>query len=130
VPTSRHDLEETLGAAMTRSSELIVAAKRSCEEARLRRLRSRAHLLYIRLEGEVNGQEVTAVVRTDCSISADTPLFKQAQLVAALKDSFDEGRIIASLSDGPLSAALTLTRACDRVTAMEMPLAYIRALRP
>jgi hypothetical protein len=128
VSTSHQDLEETLGAAMTRSSELIVAARRTCEEARLQRFHSRAHLLYVRLEGEVNGQAVTAVVRTDCSIAADRVLLKQAQLVAALKDSFDDGRIVASLSDGPLSAALTLTRACDRVTTMEMPLAYSRAL--
>jgi hypothetical protein len=109
-----------LTAAMNRSSDLILAARRTCEEARCTRLASRGHLLFVRLEGEVNGQAVRAVVRTDSSISADARLLEQAQLVAALEDTFDDGHIVASLQSGPLTSALTLTRACDRVTTMEM----------
>lgn len=113
-------LKEMLSAAMTRSSSLIVAAKRNCKEAQGTRLASRGHLLFVRLEGEVNGQAVRAVVRTDSSISADAALLEQARLVAALEDTFDDGHIVASLDSGPLTSALTLTRACDRVTTMEM----------
>jgi hypothetical protein len=105
---------------MIRSSNLIVVAKRTCEEARSTRLASRGHQMFVRLEGEVNGQAVRAVVRTDSSISADARLLEQAQLVAALEDTFDDGHIVASLQSGPLNSALTLTRACDRVTNMEM----------
>jgi hypothetical protein len=93
-----------LKAAMTHSSDLIVAAQRTCEEARRTRLSSRGHLLFVRLEGEVNGQAVRAVVRTDSSISADAPLLEQAELVAALEDTFDDGHIVASLNSGPLLA--------------------------
>jgi hypothetical protein len=112
-----------LTAALNRSSDLILAAQRTCEKARCTRLASRGHQLFVRLEGEVNGQAVRAVVRTDSSISADARLLEQAQLVAALEDTFDDGHdghIVASLHNGPLTSALTLTRACDRVTTMEM----------
>jgi hypothetical protein len=105
---------------MARSSELVTASKRRREEARFRVLRSRAHLVFARLEGEVNGRPVRAVVRSDTSISADAALLEQARVVTALADTFQDGHIVASLSRDPLTAALTLTRACDRVTAMEV----------
>jgi hypothetical protein len=41
----------------------------------------------------------------------------------ALGDTFDDGRMTASLSSGPLVATLTLSRACDRIAILEMALA-------
>jgi hypothetical protein len=108
------------GAAMQRSAELSVAAERTRRESHARRLASRAHLLYARLHGVVDNSDVCAVVRTDGSIAADEALIQRAHLVVALGETFADGLMAASLSRGPLNAALTLTRACDRVTSLEM----------
>jgi hypothetical protein len=118
-----NDVAETrlaAAAAIQRSIELMAAAARLCRESRASLLASRAHLLYLRLDGQVDGSPVSAIVRTDSSIVADTALLQRAQLVMALGETFDDGRVAASLSAGPLPAALTLLRACDRVNVLEM----------
>jgi hypothetical protein len=118
--SSSTELKAALRVAITRSSDLVVAATRTCEESRERCLQSRTHLSFVRLVGEIDGAMVAALVRTDCTISADPLLLQRARIVVALHETFDEGNVVASLSGRPLAAALTLIRACDRVRVVEL----------
>ncbi len=92
----------------------------TCNEAHARRLLSREHLRYARIEGELDGQGVTAVVRTDGSTAIESRLWARADLLVRLGENFDDGRLAASLSSSPLASTLTLMRACDRISALEI----------
>lgn len=136
VRNARHpseDLEALLTASararahaaetIARSKRLEPAVARVQEVARSRRMASRPRSWFARVEGAVDGHLVTAVVRRDGTLSCDRLLLHRAQLVVALGDAFDEGRLEARLQGGdPLAVTLTLMRACDSVSAVQMVL--------
>lgn len=106
--------------AIERSVVLSETAGLNCERALAGRLRSRSHLIYMTLDGEVEGKEVRAVVRSNGEVACDRALLARAQLLVSLGDSFDGGRLAASLGSGAMVAALTLTRSCDRVHSVRL----------
>jgi len=115
--------------AIGRSRELLQRAKVVCQGSLSSRMASRRHLHYARLEGAVDGERVRAVVRKDGTLDASRRLLGRAALVVALGDSFEGGRVRASLTGSSLASTLTLIRACDWVFLLELPLAR-QALLP
>jgi hypothetical protein len=107
-------------AAIARSQRLLGAAQEACSLSRARRFQSRAHLRYVVVRGLVEGQPVSAIVRARGQLMADPALLDRARLLVSLGETFDHGRIAATLTDSHLAVALTLIRACDRVLAIEV----------
>ncbi|MGH9125367.1 MAG: hypothetical protein ACRDZ8_11675 [Acidimicrobiales bacterium] len=89
------------------------------------RLASRAHLLYARVEGVIDGEAEAAVVRTTGEVAASRALLSRVQVVVSIGDSFDNGRIGASLDAGPVASTLTCMRAMDRVDALNLALPVV-----
>ena len=107
-------------AAIARSHTLVGAAQETCSVSRDRRFGSRAHLRYVVVLGEIEGKQVSAIVRARGQVTADAALLKRARLVVSIGETFDRGRLPASLDGDRLAAALTFVRACDRVLAVEI----------
>lgn len=110
-------------AAIARSQILLEVTRSAHQRALAVRMASRRHRAYMRLVGVVDGEAVTAVVRDDGGVAADRPLLRRAELLVAMGEAFEAGRIPASLSGGALSSALTLIRSCDQITAVELAVA-------
>jgi hypothetical protein len=107
-------------AILTRSRRLLEESVKTCRASLQCLMACRPQSRYALIQGEVDREPVQAVVRLNGAVLADPPLLERAQLLVALGDTFDHGRIAASVSDGPTAAALTLIRACNRVHAIEM----------
>jgi hypothetical protein len=107
-------------AAIARSRALLPQSEMSSRAALALRLASRSHLIYGRVEGTVDGQPVIGVIRSDARVSGHRRLLKRAELVVAIGETFDDGRLVASLDQDPLTSTLTLARACDWVSSIEL----------
>ena len=90
------------------------------EESITLRMASRTHTTFALVDGVVEGQRVTAVVRRDGSVDGDRLLIDRARVVVALGDTFDSGRLTASVGVDPLTSVLTVTRACDEARMVQM----------
>jgi len=73
------------------------------------------------VEGTIDGEQVQAVYG-DGLLFADTALFNRARIVVALGDRFEQGpvQLEASLTGPPEAVLLTLIRACDAPTMVEI----------
>jgi hypothetical protein len=73
------------------------------------------------VEGTIDGESVQAVYG-DGVLLADSALFDRARLVVALGDRFEDGpvKLAASLTGPPEAVLLTLIRACDAPTTVEI----------
>jgi hypothetical protein len=109
-------------AAIDNSKGIMPTVAATLQTSLDRRLASRAHLLYARLDGTIEGNAVAAVVRTTGEVVAGKELLSRAQIVVSMGDTFDGGRILASLDEGPVTSALTFMRAMDRVDGLELAL--------
>lgn len=107
-------------AAIQTSRALMEACTSTCAASQGARLASRRHLVYARIDGKLDGRTVTAVVRRDGTMTVEPVLRSRADLLVGLGESFDNGRLPANLSGGPLAASLTLMRACDIISGLEL----------
>ena len=110
-------------AAVARSRELECTSEHAQQRALTHRMASRPRSCFARVEGLIDGRAVGAVVRRDGTTTCDPRLLRQAELVVALGDAFDDGRLDARIDGGdPLAVTLILMRACDSVCAVQMVL--------
>jgi hypothetical protein len=126
---ARAGLRSQAAAAIARSSELVIEADSLQYTAVQLQLASRAHMRFASLCGVVEQTSVNAVVRTDGGMSGDRLLLRRADLVVALGDTFDDGRIAAGSPGSPIATTLTLLRACDRVTNVSLVRRGVAAAR-
>lgn len=110
----------TAGSACARGQELCDRARDACRRAERARLGSRPFRRYATVEGMIDGQGSVAVVFRDGSVTGHARVLRRIDLVAALEDSFDGGRIVASTREDPFVTTLTATRALDRVRAVSL----------
>jgi hypothetical protein len=73
------------------------------------------------VEGTIDGEPVQAVYG-DGLLFADSALFDRARVVVALGDRFEDGPVtlLASLAGPPEAVLLTLIRACDAPTTVQI----------
>jgi hypothetical protein len=107
-------------AIVSRSQRLLEESIETCRASLHCLMASRPQSRFAFIEGEVDREAVQAVVRHNGAVLADPPLLERAQVLVALGETFNHGRIAACLSDDPTAAALTLIRACNRVHSIEM----------
>jgi hypothetical protein len=96
----------------------------------MHRMTSRSEKAFVSLEGVLDGMEVAAVVRTDASVVGTPSLLRRAGLLVAMGEGFSLGhtgdsqigadQIEASVGNDPVATALTLIRACDWVSRLEL----------
>ena len=130
LPSARRDrtaLAADLRASRARSTALLAQSAEALRHAGHLRARARegrdvarVHRMSagdFRLHGVVGGEQVDAMWLGQ-ELRASEALLAQARVVVALGDVLADGRP-AALSD-PTRALLTLVRACDRVTSVEL----------
>ena len=105
--------------AVSRSVALRPVVQKTLHDSLECRMRSRPHHCYTELRGFVDGAPVKAVVRADGTVVAHQALLERAQIVEALGETFDEGRIKARLDGSPLVASLTLLKGFDRILSVD-----------
>ena len=105
---------------LDRSRQLQEDSRRIVADARCARIDFASRF---RVEGSVDGEPVVATWSWG-RLRGDELLLVRARLVVDLEDAFElggvQGPLPASLDHGPLTALLTLVRACDTVTAVEL----------
>lgn len=107
-------------ALMAQSAEVLRASRDLRAQARRGRDVARVHRMSagdFRLRGTVSGEPVEALW-LGAAMQASEALLARAEVVVALGDVLADGRP-AALSDAT-AALLTLVRACDRVTSVEL----------
>lgn len=126
-PSSLDQLIDASRASRIRAEKVIARSLALCprsEQLRTqsvaRRLASRSRTTYAIVDGLVENGPVTAVVRQDGTVDGDRCLLDRARLIVALGDTFEGGRLTASLGSDPLASVLTVTRACDETRMVQM----------
>lgn len=114
------DARRQAEAAFDRSRRLLAEANRLKAQAQQSCRASRPHRRYAHVVVVVDGHMAEAVVRTDGTVLADRVLLERARCVVAMGDTFDDGRIPATMGADPLSSTLTLLRASDQVLRFDM----------
>lgn len=127
---SSEEAREAAAQAIARSVALQPFINEVHEQSLMRRMASRTQKAFVHLRGVVDGAEVAALVRTDASVVGTPSLLRRAGLLVAMGERFDLGHtgagqlgtnhIEASVGKDPVATALTLIRACDWVSGLEL----------
>jgi hypothetical protein len=126
-----------------RHQEVVAAARAICHMSRLRRVRQRVArrrrqgqqtepLAWFALQGRIDEQVVRAVW-SDGQLRCDQLLRSQARLLVELGAEFccddPPRRFVASLHAPPVAVLLTMIRACDLATVIEVDLGDLQPSR-
>jgi hypothetical protein len=137
------DHRRSAAVRQARTLEATAMRLRSTARAELLRRRQRRRkparapksvraLIGFTIEGVIEGRPVRAQWRNGRLLHCDQPLYQRALLLTDLGEELvytdPPRRFMATLSGRPVAIALTLLRACDRVSAFQVDLPQAKAV--
>jgi hypothetical protein len=112
-------LKAAVLAAQSRSIQLAARSEETISRAHAACLASRPGSRFALVRGEVEGHALVALVRRDASVVVDRRLLRRIALLQSLDERLATGAM-ARVGLDPLSALLTLIRACDSLQSVTM----------